>query len=256
MNKQVIVTTSWDDGDPHDLRIAELLRQRALPGTFYVPIIGYLGHRTISAQDMRDMVRHGFEIGAHSYSHRSLSGLEPFELEREVRSCRATLEDAIGERITMFCYPNGRYDQATLNYVKKSGYVGARTTRMLRADAGDNAFEIPTTVQAFPHQALTYIKNALKVHNFGSIASFGTTVLTAANWVEVGKRTFDHVQKHGGVWHLYGHSWEVEDYRLWTGLVELLDYVADRNGVQYLNNGDMASKFYGAYRVPAPELAA
>jgi hypothetical protein len=42
-----IVTTSWDDGDPSDLKVAELLRARALSGTFYVPFIGPHGRRLL-----------------------------------------------------------------------------------------------------------------------------------------------------------------------------------------------------------------
>jgi peptidoglycan/xylan/chitin deacetylase (PgdA/CDA1 family) len=255
MKKQVIVTTSWDDGDPLDMRVMELLRMRGLPGTFYVPICGYLGRRTVQSQDMRDMVNDGFEIGAHSYSHRSLDGLEDFELQREVRHCRTRLEDAIGQPVTMFCYPNGRYDQATLDFVKKAGYTGARTTRMLRTDAGGNRFQVPTTVQAFPHPPLTYVKNALKGHNVGSLAKLSRSIYSSANWVVVGMRTFDYVLKHGGVWHLYGHSWELEDFRLWGGLRTLLDYVAQRDGVQYLTNGDMAERVYGNRYVPS-EVAA
>lgn len=47
---------------------------------------------------------------------------------------------------------------------------------------------------------------------------------------------FDKVLREGGVWHLYGHSWEVNDLRLWTELDEIFAYVADRPGVLYLSN--------------------
>jgi len=255
MKKSVIVTTSWDDGDPLDLRVVELLRSRGLPGTFYVPMIRYLGRRTIQSRDMQDMVRNGFEIGAHSYSHRSLDRMEPFELQREVRLCRNRLEEIVGCPVTMFCYPNGRYDGLTIEFVRKTGYVGARTTRMLRTDAGDSRYEIPTTVQAFPHPPLTYLKNALKGHNVGSLARHSARLYRVKDWVEFGKKTFDYVLVHGGVWHLYGHSWELEDFRLWDGLCMLLDYVAHRDNVEYLNNGEMAARVYGAVAVPASVAA-
>ena len=255
MKTQTIVTTSWDDGDPLDMRVMELLRLRGLPGTFYIPITGYLGRRTIRSQDMRELVHNGFEIGAHSYSHRSLDGLEEFELKREIQHCRTRLEDSISQPVTMFCYPNGRYDQRTRDFVQKSGYIGARTTRMMRTDAGDNRFEIPTTVQAFPHPALTYVKNTLKGRNGKSLVKLVPRVYASGSWVEVGMRTFDYVLKHGGVWHLYGHSWELEDFRLWDGLCILLDYVSQRDGVQYLTNGEVATRVYGSVNV-ASEVAA
>jgi peptidoglycan/xylan/chitin deacetylase (PgdA/CDA1 family) len=255
MKKQVTVTTSWDDGDPLDLRVIELLRMRGLPGTFYVPITGYLGRRTLQSKEMREMVREKFEIGAHSYSHRSLERLEHAELQREVKYCRTRLEESVGQPVTMFCYPNGRYDHATLEFVSRTGYNGARTTRMLRTDAGDNRFEIPTTVQAYPHPPITYVKNALKGHNVSALAKLSRSVYMSANWIEVGMRTFDYVLRHGGVWHLYGHSWELEDFRLWEGLRTLLDYVAQRDGVQYVTNGEMVAQVYGERYAPA-EVAA
>lgn len=46
MPRLSIMTTSWDDGDPCDLKVAELLRARGLAGTFYIPLIGYDGRRT------------------------------------------------------------------------------------------------------------------------------------------------------------------------------------------------------------------
>jgi peptidoglycan-N-acetylglucosamine deacetylase len=244
MHKQVIVTTSWDDGDPLDLRLAEMLFLRGLPGTFYVPIIGYLGRNTLKAADLREMAGQGFEIGAHSYSHRSLRGLQDFELKHEIRRCRCLLEDATARPVTMFCYPNGHYDAATLNAVREYGYVGARTTRMLRTDAGDNQFEVPITLQVFPHPQISYVKNAIKGGNVSSLLLHSARLLSVKDWVELGTRTFDHVLRYGGVWHLYGHSWEIEDHRLWCGLSTLLDYVSHRDGVLYMNNSEMVQAQY------------
>ena len=65
-----VVTTSWDDGDPNDIKIADLLRSRKLPGTFYVPITGYQGRKTLCTEDLRTLCSEGFEIGGHSVSHK------------------------------------------------------------------------------------------------------------------------------------------------------------------------------------------
>jgi len=35
---EAIVTTSWDDGHPSDLKLVELLRKYDVPATFYIPI--------------------------------------------------------------------------------------------------------------------------------------------------------------------------------------------------------------------------
>ena len=38
MKPSTCITTSWDDGHPLDLRVAELLAKYGLQGTFYVPM--------------------------------------------------------------------------------------------------------------------------------------------------------------------------------------------------------------------------
>lgn len=239
--KEVIVTTSWDDGDPLDLRIAELLRQRGLSGTFYIPILGYQGRATLTKAQTRQLADSGFEIGGHTYSHRSLTDVPSNEFERELVDSRKLLQDRTEQSIDMFSYPNGRYDQRTIEAVKAAGYRGARTTRMLRTRLECDLFQIPTTVQAFPHPPMTYLKNTLKARHLGSLLQYSLHIAYSMDWVQFSKATFDHVQREGGVWHLYGHSWEIERFQLWDNLREVLTYVGGRTGALYVTNGELAS---------------
>src|ERR1700687_2781793 len=88
----VIVSTSWDDDSASGLKIAELLGARGLPGTFYVPT-SRLGEVSIfGGSDLRALSRSGFEIGAHTISHRILTELEQPELTREVAGCKQVLQ--------------------------------------------------------------------------------------------------------------------------------------------------------------------
>jgi hypothetical protein len=66
-----------------------------------------------------------------------------------------------------------------------------------------------------------------------------TEFIRLDSWVSIGKILFDRVLKQGGVWHLFGHSWEIERGGLWTGLAEMLDYVSRREGVLYCTNSDI-----------------
>ncbi len=111
MRNLSVVTTSWDDGDPKDLKIAGLLSSRNIPGTFYVPTNGYRGRRTLAAEDLKRLSSDGFELGGHTVTHNSLPGLSPEQLEGEVHTCKDNLEQVLGKRVSMFCYPNGRYEQ-------------------------------------------------------------------------------------------------------------------------------------------------
>ena len=53
MNRKLVVTTSWDDGYPADLRVAELLAKHGVAGTFYVPNRNLEGRPVLSEQEIR-----------------------------------------------------------------------------------------------------------------------------------------------------------------------------------------------------------
>jgi hypothetical protein len=47
---ETYITTSWDDGHPSDLRVAELLIKHGLRGTFYVPMTAQTATLTAPAR--------------------------------------------------------------------------------------------------------------------------------------------------------------------------------------------------------------
>jgi hypothetical protein len=107
---------------------------------------------------------------------------------------------------------------------------------MLATRTGFNPFEMPTTLQAFPHGPLTYFKNVARGRRLESLQSLLLQVARVRSWLTLGKRRFDAVLENGGVWHLVGHSWEIEQLGLWDDLGEILDYVSRRDGVRYVPN--------------------
>jgi len=235
--KRSIVVTSWDDGDHQDLKLAEMLRKAGLAATFYVPIFGPDGNRTLRSGDLRALVSEGFEVGAHTMTHPVLSELHGRELWIEVSDCKHVLEQILGREVQMFCYPCGRYNQEVLETVREVGYRGARTTRMLCHQNSFSAFEMPTTLQAYPHRSFTYYKNLGKRLDLPRLYKYVFELRRLQSWVELGKTLFDQALEEGGVWHLYGHSWEIQKFGLWEELQEVLDYVRDRPNVIYANNG-------------------
>jgi peptidoglycan-N-acetylglucosamine deacetylase len=237
-----IVTTSWDDGDPNDIKIADLLRSRNLRGTFYVPIVGYRGRQTLTKSDLRALYSEGFEIGGHSVSHKSLSNLNRKEVAHEVQDCKQTLEQTLGDKVLVFCYPNGRFDSQVVRQVRDAGYRGARTTQMLSLDTKFLPFEMPTTLQAYPHTVTGYVRNLGRARNIPALWTYITRLRKLPRWVDIGKQLFDEVLKYGGIWHLYGHSWEIDELAIWGQLREMLDYICQREGVIYCTNGELLSK--------------
>lgn len=240
MKKLRIVTTSWDDGSPNDLRVAELLHSRGLGGTFYVPFSHEM-HEVLDGPDIRSLRRAGFEIGGHGISHVTLSGLSTAEIDSEVRVCKEKLEDILGERLFFFSYPRGRFNRRVQERLKMAGYQGARTTRMLSISPKFAPFEMGTTLHAFPHSTSAYVRNLLRAKNICGLCNYAFRLGRVDSWVELGRRLFDPVLREGGIWHLYGHSSEIDRLGLWPALGELLDYVARREDVLYLSNFQVLS---------------
>jgi len=234
-----IVTTSWDDGDCSDLKLAEMLRSRGIAGTFYVPTQPYGGRPALSHANLRSLSSEGFEIGAHGVTHKLLWRLPAEELAAEINPCKPTLEDILGKEVRMFCYPCGRYDSNVIRALKQAGYRGARTVRMLSTRLEFNSFEMPTTVQIMPHPKAAYVRNVLRARKMEGLQVFLGNLSSLGNWIELSKRLFDYVLQNGGMWHMYGHSHEIEKMGLWNDLGEILGYVGKRRGVQYVPNGEL-----------------
>ena len=234
-----IVTTSWDDGDIFDLKIAEILYARKLAGTFYIPIAGHHSSSAMDHCDLRTLRGRGFEIGAHGLSHLVLSHCTKETLAQEVETCKKRLEDILGSQVRMFAYPRGRYSNLAIRSVKQAGYAGARTTQMLAQTLDFDPYRMPTTVHVFPHSKSDYVRNAVRAADFGAGWKYLTQLRQVDRWVELAKILFDSVLQEGGIFHLYGHSWEIDELNLWDDLNDVLDYVCKRDGVLYVSNSDI-----------------
>jgi peptidoglycan-N-acetylglucosamine deacetylase len=234
-----IVTTSWDDGHRSDIKIAELLSAKGLKGTFYIPILACNSNTSMTVTELRCLVSEGHEVGAHTVSHPNLTELtDACQLQREICGCKDMLQQITATEVQMFCYPKGRYNRTTIDYVRGAGYLGARTTRLLCVGLTIPRFEMPTSLQAFPHRRVRYLRNAGRAAKLSASLAMLLSSKDLVTWVRLGKRLFDSVLERGGVWHLFGHSWEVDEMGLWSELRELLDYVSNRENVIYVTNGE------------------
>jgi peptidoglycan/xylan/chitin deacetylase (PgdA/CDA1 family) len=243
---RVFVTTSWDDADRSGLKVADVLNRHGLRGTFYVPT-GRLGHDPFfTAADLRTLSVAGFEIGAHTVSHAILTEIGPEELKHEVGDCKVVLQQILGAEVTMFCYPKGRFNAEVVSAVKLAGYRGSRGTQMLDSTSVFDRFAMPTTVQAYPHRRSNYVRNLIRLGAFGALFESVPDLVGFDGWLELGKKRFDRVMSHGGIWHLYGHPWEIEKLGLWEQLGEMLQYVSNRSGVEYVTNGQLLELVMGS----------
>jgi len=239
MKKAVVVTTSWDDGHCLDVRLAELLKKYQLRGTFYIAPQDWEiePRQRLNLQQLLNLSR-DFEIGGHTLTHQNnLTLLNDRELRQEIVQGKKNLEQIIAKKVEIFSYTRGIYDKRVVGALRNLGFVGARTIRPFVTDFPKNDFEIGVTIQVNPiFNVFRNAKIALRNNPKLVLAVIGR------NWVEIAKQTFSVVLKSGGVWHLWGHSWEIEQYQLWGQLEEIFGYISQRSAVKYLNNGELIKK--------------
>lgn len=115
--KQLALT--YDDGpnDPHTMRLLEILARHDVHATFF--LIGrYVRQRPDLA---REIVRAEHIVGNHTFTHPLLTLKSDGETRKELASCRAALEDAIGQPSNLFRPPFGGRRPATLRIAREFG---------------------------------------------------------------------------------------------------------------------------------------
>src|SRR5205823_412027 len=96
---RTLVTTSWDDGHPLDMRTAELLKSYGVTGTFYVTT-GPVKRRQLALSELRALADMGMEIGSHTLTHPILPRLEKNTIFQELDGRKKQLEDLLGREVT------------------------------------------------------------------------------------------------------------------------------------------------------------
>jgi peptidoglycan-N-acetylglucosamine deacetylase len=220
-NASLLVTTSWDDGHPADLRVADLLDKHGLKGTFYIPCSNSEGRSVMCSSDVAELGRR-FEIGGHTQNHVSLTEIAPRAAANQILTNKHRLEDLVGREIRGFAYVRGRHNPMVRRLVEQAGYSYARTIKNLMSTPGDDAFRIPTTAQFFAHSTPTYVLNYLSEGPTGERATILAAVLGEDSLTTRLSNAAEASVRLGGYFHLWGHSWEIDEYDLWDELDRFL----------------------------------
>jgi hypothetical protein len=71
---------------------------------------------------IREMAAAGIEIGSHGCSHRILTRLTVDEAEEELVRSKAKIEEAVGQGVLHFAFPDGVANPGLIRLVEKTGY--------------------------------------------------------------------------------------------------------------------------------------
>ena len=240
------VGTSWDDGHKLDLKLSKLLDKYGFKGTFYVSKeyrdIGEL----LSEDDIREISK-SHEIGAHTLSHPDLTKLDDTGLVEEIAGSKKWLEGVVEKEVTMFCYPSGLYDNRVVEGVRAAGFSAARTTLWPSIELSSKPFELETTVPVYPLPfrklagGKIWWRKILQplLQRYGSLRKLAVPLWRMYSWESAARSAFDYAHKNGSVFHLWGHSWEIENYGLWEELESFLSYVAKKPDLRFVSNSEL-----------------
>jgi len=86
------------------------------------------GGAMLNEEEIRELARAGWEIGAHTVDHPDMATLGYAECRAQIDASRERLESITEGPVDTFAYPFGRYGEAAVAAVKDSGMRAALTT--------------------------------------------------------------------------------------------------------------------------------
>jgi len=237
-NADIFVISSWDDVTKLDLKLCELLDKYKLKGTFFV-VNDWIG-KEISRDELRNIAEN-HEVGAHTLDHTVLTDVAECVARKQIFESKRMLEEELGKPVTSFAYPKGHYTEAHVVMVRNAKYLCARTTKPFYVKTTGNPYELNVTIWAHPHR-LRDIRGMFRLSRLSP--NLVVNPLRIKKWNELGKQIFDVLLESGGVFHIFGHAWQLEEIDGWRELEDLLGHVAFRKNVTYVTLSEYARLCY------------
>jgi peptidoglycan/xylan/chitin deacetylase (PgdA/CDA1 family) len=101
----------------------------------------------LTPEMVRNLDRHGIEIGAHTVSHPILTSLCDADARIEIEAGKRQLEDILGKPVRLFAYPNGKagkdFDERHVRMVREAGFEAAFTTAVGAITRDLDRFQLP-----------------------------------------------------------------------------------------------------------------
>jgi peptidoglycan/xylan/chitin deacetylase (PgdA/CDA1 family) len=97
----------------------------------------------LTDDEIRAMVKAGWELDTQGISHADLVELSGSELAAQVAGARHTIQHRFHVPVNWFCYPSGQYDAAVIAEVKSAGYKGSTTVVPGWASRSEDPYRLP-----------------------------------------------------------------------------------------------------------------
>jgi peptidoglycan/xylan/chitin deacetylase (PgdA/CDA1 family) len=127
------VLLTFDDGFLSDYTYvyARYVKTGRIPGFMsFIPVdfVGSPGR--MNWEMIAELGRAGIAIGSHGMAHVDLTTVSDVELERELTVSKSMLEDRLGQPVTLFAFPYGRFSRRVWESALKAGYTHLFTIQL------------------------------------------------------------------------------------------------------------------------------
>lgn len=234
--KAKAVTFSYDDGVQQDKRLAQMLYDHGMKGTFNLNCEGARAFCFTKEEIHEHFLSKGHEVAVHGALHRSNGNLRPIEGIREVLDCRLDLEAKCGRIIRGMAYAySGIRNFANFgDYETIKQYLTQLDIAYARTLGGDNDdFKLPADFHAWMPTAH---------HDNPQIMEYIDKFLTM-DILESPKRP--HRYPH--LFYIWGHSYEFDRKDNWQHMEEICGKLANNDEIWYATNIEIYD-YVQAYR--------
>lgn len=207
------LTFSYDDGQIHDIRLAQILRDHGMKCTFN------LNSGTLADND-NDMfvnknkleeIYAGHEIAIHGVQHKNLLFLSDAEIITELMNDRIAFETMLGHPVQGMAYAFGAYDNRVKKFVKAAGVKYSRTV-------GENHWFDPPT---------DFLEWNSTCHHNNDLMDWGKQFLNVPDY------------KYLPVMYVWGHSFELAGDNTWGLIEEFATMMEGKEDIWYATNGEI-----------------
>lgn len=232
----VLIAFSWDDGAVEDLKLMDLSLNYKVPGLFFIPATN-TERKVLSGENIKKIDNNGFEIGAHTYSHKYLSKLSLNEAQLEIVSGKDYLEQLLGKEVYHFCFPGGMYNSELINMTRR--YFSSARTADTGALLGKDSFLIRPAIHFYDRGKLSLLYNSVK--NMSLVCPAILKNLSEDRYFDLLKKIIEGLNNYRGTHRMivWGHSWEIEQFSLWDDLDDFFQWLTKNYSLNLRNYSEI-----------------
>ncbi len=151
--------------------------------------------RHLSEAQILELKNQGHEIASHSKLHRYLPALSINSIKEEIEVSKTNLEALLGEKITSFCYPYGRFSEKIINIVEDAGYRYATSNLRLSNKNNNNPYSLSRR-SIYMTDSLNTFKSKLATPTSLNVSYFSEILIQKGALASIGINLFRRARSH------------------------------------------------------------